>query len=97
MLDNAKKCDTIQPCIKQYRTVQHQPQGVERNTMKTYEQLMQAYEKAADCYSRCKLGTVKHTNAGKKLDKAADALDQWRAGNKPVDSRSLAQRIADCK
>ena len=47
----------------------------------TYEQLMQAYEKAAEAYSLTRLGTQKHTDAGKRMDKAAEALEQYRAAN----------------
>jgi hypothetical protein len=47
--------------------------------MKTYEQLMQAYEKAAQAYTRTRLGTQAHEKAGKRLDKACEALEQFRA------------------
>ena len=59
-----------------------------------YEQLMKEYENAATTYQRTKLGTKKHIAVGKKLDKASEALEQWRADNKPTDNRSLSDRIA---
>jgi len=59
----------------------------------TYEQLMAQYEKASEVYDSCKFGTKKAEQAGKRLDKACEALEQWRANNKPADTRSLAERI----
>lgn len=47
--------------------------------MKTYEQLMQEYEQAADHYHTCKLGTKKHDSAGKRLDKTCENLAQFRS------------------
>jgi hypothetical protein len=46
--------------------------------MQTYEQLMQAYGSAANQYLQSKLGTKKHTVLGKKLDKACEALEQFK-------------------
>jgi hypothetical protein len=46
--------------------------------MQTYEQLMQAYESTANQYLQSKLGTKKHSAIGKKLDKACEALEQFR-------------------
>jgi hypothetical protein len=54
--------------------------------MQTLEQLMQAYEKAAIAYDRTRLGTVANEKAGKRLDKACEALEQWRANNPKVQS-----------
>jgi hypothetical protein len=48
----------------------------------TYEQLMQAYEKAFAAYDRARLGTQAHTKAGKRLDAACEALEQYRTDNK---------------
>jgi len=47
--------------------------------MKTYAQLMQAYEKAAAAYHKTKPMTQAAANAGKRLDKAVEALEQFRA------------------
>lgn len=47
--------------------------------MKTYEQLMQAYEKAAMAYHKAKPMTQAASNAGKRMDKAIEALEQFRA------------------
>ena len=47
--------------------------------MQTYEQLMKAYESVATKYLKSKLGTKKHSELGKKLDKACEALEQFRA------------------
>jgi DnaJ-domain-containing protein 1 len=47
----------------------------------TYEQLMQAYEKAAEAYHRARFGTQASAKAGKRLDKACEALEQYRANN----------------
>ena len=47
--------------------------------MQTYEQLMQAYESVATQYLQFKLGTKKNSALGKKLDKACEALEQFRA------------------
>lgn len=60
----------------------------------TYDQLMSNYERLANEYDRCRLGTKKHESEGKRLDKACEALEQWRANNKPIDNRSLSERIA---
>lgn len=49
--------------------------------MKTYEQLMTAYEKAIDAYHKTKPMTQKAQLAGKRLDKAVEALAQYRANN----------------
>ena len=46
--------------------------------MPTYEQLMQAYESAANQYLQSKLGTKKNSLLGKKLDKACEELEQFR-------------------
>jgi hypothetical protein len=43
---------------------------------------MKAYETATDHYHGCKLGTKKHELAGKRLDKACEAIEQFRANNK---------------
>jgi hypothetical protein len=48
----------------------------------TYEQLMRAYEKAAIAYDRTRLGTQANSKAGKRLDKACEALEQFRTDNK---------------
>ena len=45
----------------------------------TYEQLMQAYEKAAEAYHRTKPLTQAAAKAGKRMDKAVEALEQYRA------------------
>jgi hypothetical protein len=47
----------------------------------TFDQLMQAYEKAAKAYHRTRLGTQANAKAGKRLDKACEALEQYRANN----------------
>lgn len=47
--------------------------------MKTYDQLMQAYEKAAMAYHKTKPMTQAASKAGKRMDKAAEALEQFRA------------------
>lgn len=47
--------------------------------MKTYNQLMQAYEKAFDAYAISRSGTLKNERLGKTLDKACEALEQFRA------------------
>ena len=47
----------------------------------TYDQLMQAYEKAAEAYTRTRLGTQKRDDAGKRLAKACEALEQYRTDN----------------
>lgn len=47
--------------------------------MKTYDQLMQDYEKAAMAYHKTKPMTQAATKAGKRLDKAVEALAQYRA------------------
>jgi hypothetical protein len=47
--------------------------------MKTYEQLMQAYEKAVVAYHKTKPFTQASGKAGKRMDKAAEALEQFRA------------------
>ena len=47
----------------------------------TFDQLMQAYEKAAEAYHRTRLGTQANAKAGKRLDKACEALAQYRANN----------------
>ena len=60
---------------------------------KTYAKLIQDYENASIAYDKCKLGTVKHEKAGKRLDNACEALEQWRSNNKPVDTRSLKERL----
>lgn len=49
--------------------------------MKTYEQLMQAYEKAAMAYHKAKPMTQAASNAGKRMDKAIEALEQFRANH----------------
>jgi hypothetical protein len=48
----------------------------------TYDKLMQAHEKATLAYDRTRLGTAAHEKAGKRLDKAAQALDVFRAQQK---------------
>ena len=48
----------------------------------TYESLMQAYEKASNAYHKTKLGTKANTEAGKRMDKAAQALEAWRINEK---------------
>jgi hypothetical protein len=45
----------------------------------TYEQLMQEYEKAAEAYHRTKPMTQAAAKAGKRMDKAVEALKQYRA------------------
>ena len=47
--------------------------------MKTYYQLMQDYEKAITAYHKTKPMTQKAHLAGKRLDKAVEALAQYRA------------------
>lgn len=47
--------------------------------MKTYNQLMRAYEKAFDAYAISRSGTLKNERLGKTLDKAREALEQFRA------------------
>jgi hypothetical protein len=59
----------------------------------TYEQLMQAYEKAADAYHRTRFGTQACERAGKRLSKACETLEQYRANNKPADSLSLKEKL----
>lgn len=46
--------------------------------MKTYEQLMLAYEKAIEAFHKTKPMTQKAHLAGKRLDKAVEALAQYR-------------------
>ena len=60
----------------------------------TYEQLMQAYEAAADAYHRTRSGTQAGQKAGKRLDKDCEALEQYRANNKPADSLSLKEKLS---
>jgi hypothetical protein len=47
----------------------------------TYEQLMKQYEKAAAAYHKTKPMTQAATKAGKRVDKAAEALEQYRTNN----------------
>ena len=60
----------------------------------TYEQLMQAYETAANAYHRTRSGTQASQKAGNRLDKACEALEQYRANNKPADSLSLKEKLS---
>ena len=47
--------------------------------MKTYEQLTQAYEKAALAYHKTKPMTAKAAAAAKRMEKAIEALEMLRA------------------
>jgi hypothetical protein len=60
----------------------------------TYEQLMKAYEKAANAFDRTRVGTQANEKAGRRLDKACEDLDQYRANNKPGDSLSLKEKLS---
>jgi len=53
--------------------------------MKTYDQLMQEYEKISLNYLALKSGTKAKELMGKRLDKVCEALEQWRTDNKPLD------------
>jgi mannose/cellobiose epimerase-like protein (N-acyl-D-glucosamine 2-epimerase family) len=56
----------------------------------TYDDLMQAYEKACAMYYVTKLGTKAHEMAGKRMDKAAQALETFRANEKRNNGESLS-------
>jgi quinol monooxygenase YgiN len=45
----------------------------------TYEQLMQAYEKAAMAFHKTKPMTQAANKAAKRMEKAIEALEQYRA------------------
>ena len=45
----------------------------------TYQELMQAYEKAAEAFHRTKPMTQAAAKAGKRMEKATEALEQYRA------------------
>jgi hypothetical protein len=47
--------------------------------MKTYAQLMQAYEKAVMAFHKTKPMTQAANKAGKRMEKAIEALAQYRA------------------
>jgi len=51
------------------------------NPVKSYDELMAAYEKAANAFHKSKPMTAKASAAGKRMDKAAEALEMWRANN----------------
>jgi len=46
---------------------------------KTYEQLMQAYERAAIAFHTAKPMSAKAAIAGKRMEKTIEALETWRA------------------
>lgn len=46
--------------------------------MKTYEQLMVAYEKASIAFHKTKPMTSKAAAASKRMEKAIEALEMWR-------------------
>jgi hypothetical protein len=50
----------------------------------TYDQLMQAYEKAAEAFHKTKPMTQAASKAGKRMEKAIEALEQYRANNQEV-------------
>lgn len=57
--------------------------------MTTFEQLDAAYEKACNDYHATRMGTKAHAAAGKRMDKAAQALEanriqQKRMAGQPV-------------
>ena len=56
----------------------------------TYEGLMQAYEKACTSYHATRLGTKAHEAAGKRMDKAAQALETFRVTEKCNNGDSLS-------
>ena len=56
----------------------------------TYDDLMQAYEKAAAMYHVTKLGTKAREMAGKRMDKAVQALETFRANEKRNNGDSLS-------
>lgn len=56
-----------------------QPNRKKRN-MK-YDQLMQAYEKAAEAFHKAKTMTQAASKAGKRMEKAIEALEQYRANS----------------
>jgi methylphosphotriester-DNA--protein-cysteine methyltransferase len=47
--------------------------------MKTHKQLMAAYEKAATAFHKTKPMTAKAAAAAKRMEKAVEALEMWRA------------------
>jgi hypothetical protein len=47
--------------------------------MKTYEQLIAAYEKAAAAFHKTKPMTAKAAAAAKHLEKTIENLEMWRA------------------
>ena len=51
------------------------------HNLKTYDQLMQAYEKAAEAFHKTKPMTQAANKAGKRMEKAIEALEQYRANN----------------
>jgi hypothetical protein len=62
--------------------------------MTKYEQLMQTYEEAAGAFDRTRRGTRANENAGRRLGRACEALEQYRANNKLAESPSLNETLA---
>jgi hypothetical protein len=63
---------------KKQRSIQS-TQLYESHIMKTYEQLMAAYERAATALHKTKPMTAKAAAAAKRLEKTVENLEMWRA------------------